>query len=99
MSDDSKVVSLHGNAIVTGQEPIEDCVKLLANHLEKAKRGEIVAFAIISVGARHNVGTQWFDPGDYRHDIATGALMLQHRVAREIVDSGEEGDEGIDNGV
>ncbi|MBS4051282.1 MAG: hypothetical protein KGZ69_08765 [Methylomonas sp.] len=96
---DNKIVSLHGDAIVTGQEPIEGCVKLMAHHFEKVGSGEIVAFAIVTVGANHNVGTQWYDPGDYKHDIASGVMMLQHRIAREIVDSGEEGDEGLDDGA
>ena len=96
---DNKIISLHGDAVITGQEPIEGCVKLLAHHLKRAERGEVVAFAIVTVGANHNIGTQWYEPGDYKHDIATGAMMLQHRVAREIVDSGEEGDEGLDDGA
>lgn len=78
----AKVVSLHGS-------PVDDAgvalsvVELLEEKLEAARRGEIVACAVIWVGPSptDKVGSKC--AGDSRHNLVAGTVYLQHELAKD----------------
>jgi hypothetical protein len=58
-----------------------DVVNLLLTLLNRARKGELVAFAMVSVNPRGTVGTAWANgDGSHHHELASGALTLANRI-------------------
>lgn len=58
-----------------------DVINMLVDLLEKARKGELVAFGMICVNARGTVGTAWtYGGGNHHHELASGALTLASRI-------------------
>lgn len=57
-------------------------VKMLIDLLDRARTGELVAFAMVSVNPRGTVGTAWTygSGGNHHHELASGALTLAQRI-------------------
>lgn len=57
-----------------------DVVSLLMEMLQKARRGEIVALAMVTVSPDGTVGTCWEQGVDGNfHELASGSLMMACR--------------------
>jgi hypothetical protein len=59
-----------------------DVIDMLVNLLDRARRGDLVAFAMVSVRDDGTVGTGWTmgSNTDHFHELASGALTLAHRM-------------------
>lgn len=57
-------------------------VRMLIDLLDRARRGDLVAFGMVTVNPRGTVGTAWTYGGDgsHHHELASGALTLAHRI-------------------
>lgn len=58
-----------------------DVIELLLNLLDRARKGELVAFAMVSVNPNGTVGTAWANSdGSHHHELASGTLTLASRI-------------------
>ena len=59
----------------------QQIIDLLISLLDRARKGQLVAFGMISVNPKGTVGTAWVsDDGRHHHELASGALTLAHRM-------------------
>lgn len=58
-----------------------DVIELLLNLLGRARNGQLVAFAMVSVSPNGTVGTAWANgDGSHHHELASGSLTLANRI-------------------
>jgi hypothetical protein len=60
----------------------QQIIDMLISLLDRARKGELVAFGMVTVNPRGTVGTAWTSGGNGRHyhELASGALTLAHRI-------------------
>lgn len=81
MSDN--IVGLRGRPQITEDGAEASVIAELELLTEAAKRGEIVAFAIVTVRPSQDIGTMIRNPSGSRHLLAAGATYLTHDLSFE----------------
>lgn len=65
----------------TPREGNPDVMEMLIRLLDKARRGELVAFGMVTVNGKGTVGTAWtYGEGGHHYELASGALTLATRL-------------------
>lgn len=65
--------------------PNPEVIARLEAALERARTGELQAFALVSVISSQHNGTEWCATDGWYHEIVSGLTLLQHRF---IADNG-----------
>jgi hypothetical protein len=61
-----------------------EVLEMLIDYLDRARRGELVALAVVSVSPDGIVATGWGGGGGgYYHEIVSGAATLLHRMGSD----------------
>jgi hypothetical protein len=61
-----------------------EVLEMLIDYLDRARRGELVALAVVSVNPDGTVATAWGGgEGAYYHYIASGAATLLYRIGAD----------------
>jgi hypothetical protein len=75
MSTETKVVSLHGEALPTPGEPVADVVKLLDEVLERARSGETLGVVVVERHADESASSD--RAGSIRYMNVLGVLEYE----------------------
>lgn len=78
----SKVIGLHGARVDESGVQLE-VVALLADALERARRGEVIACSLVLVDPAHAVRTFSCNPSGVRHALVAGAHYLLTDLAAD----------------
>ena len=77
------VIPLRPGASAAGAVPNPEVIARIEAILERAKSGELQAFAMVSVLQSQHNGTEWCAADGWFHEIVSGLSVLTHRFIAE----------------
>lgn len=79
------VISISGAPVPGAGEPNRDLIETLESHLERARRGEIVAAAYVVVTTAEDMETGWEDlhHAVTKYTLCAGANILASRLNQQ----------------
>lgn len=79
----TNVVALPGIAAGKEAPPVAEVIGRLEAALERARKGELRAFALVSVASRGVVGSEWCECDGWFHEINSGLATLHYRFLKD----------------
>ncbi len=79
----AEIKSIHGGRAPA--EPSAAIIETLEGLLERARSGNLIGLAYVTVSESGEQGTGWDGEAGSRHPLSSAILMLQHRYAAALL--------------